>query len=217
MNKPLGVYLLTPDWSDTARLLDVSAMALKSGVRWLQYRNKCADMALRRRQAHALRELTLTHGARLVINDDAPLAIEARADGVHVGREDPDPRPPLARAGLRMLIGASCYDDYERAQQARRDGADYVAFGSVFASLTKPAAVHAPLALLARARADGGHVVAIGGIDAANIGAAASRGAHAAALISAVYEAADPAVAAAALVRNFEQGRQRYESQRAAV
>lgn len=217
MIKPLGVYLLTPDWSDTARLVEVSAMALKKGVRWLQYRNKRADLMLRRRQAHALRELTLTHGARLVINDDVNLAVEMLADGVHVGRDDPDPRLKLGREGIRMLIGVSCYDDFERAQQARRDGADYVAFGSIFASVIKPDAVRAPLALLARARADSMHVVAIGGIDAGNIGAVAAGGSHAAALISAVFDAADPAAAADELVSNFEQGRQQYESQRAAV
>jgi thiamine-phosphate pyrophosphorylase len=217
MIKPLGVYLLTPDWSDTARLLEVSAVALKNGVRWLQYRNKRADLMLRRRQASALRELTLTHGARLVINDDVNLAIDVRADGVHVGRDDPDPRLKLGRERVRMLIGVSCYDDFERAQRARRDGADYVAFGSIFASVIKPDAVRAPLALLARARADGMHVVAIGGIDAGNIGAVAAGGSHAAALISAVFDAADPAAAADELVSNFEQGRQQYESQRAAV
>jgi thiamine-phosphate pyrophosphorylase len=217
MNRPLGVYLLTPDWSDTARLLEVSATALKSGVRWLQYRNKRADLALRRTQAHALRELTLTHGARLVINDDVDLAITSHADGIHVGRDDADPRPKLAREGIRMLIGISCYDEYERARQADRAGADYVAFGAAFASATKPAAVRAPLTLLSRARADNLHVVAIGGIDAGNIDRVSSLGAHAAAVIAAVFDAADPAAATAALVRKFELGKQRYESQRAAV
>ena len=214
---PAGVYLLTPDWSDTARLLEVTAAALASGVRWLQYRNKRANPALRRAQAQALRELTLTCGARLVVNDDVDLAIGALADGVHVGRADPDPRQQLAREAIRMLVGVSCYDDFERAVQAQRAGADYVAFGSMFASATKPAAVRAPLALLARARADGMHVVAIGGIDASNIALAASKGAHAAALITAIYDATDPAAAAHELIGRFEQGKHRYGSQRAVV
>jgi thiamine-phosphate pyrophosphorylase len=215
--KPAGVYLLTPDWSDTARLLEVAAAALNNGVRWLQYRHKHADAVLRRNQARALRELTLFHGARLMINDDVDLAITSFADGVHIGRDDQDPRAQLAREGIRMLIGVSCYDEYDRAQQACDAGADYVAFGSVFASATKPAAVRAPLALLSRARTDGMHVVAIGGIDAMNIDLVAAGGAHAAALITAVFEARDPAAAARELVRKFEQGKLQYESQRAVV
>ncbi|MGE5338110.1 MAG: thiamine phosphate synthase [Gemmatimonadota bacterium] len=215
--RPTGVYLLTPDWTDTGRLLAVTAAAVAGGVRWLQYRNKRADSALRRTQAKALRELTLTHGARLVINDDVDLAITSLADGVHVGRDDADPQPKLAREGIRMLVGVSCYDDFDRARLAARNGADYVAFGSVYASATKPAAVRAPLSLLGRARAEGMHVVAIGGIDATNIKAVGHAGAHAAALIAAVYDAADPAAAVRELTTQFEQGKDLYESQRAAV
>lgn len=216
-SKPTGVYLLTPDWRDTARLLEATAAALRGGVRWVQYRNKQADRPLRRTQTLALRELALTHGARLVINDDVDLAIASHADGVHVGRDDPDPRPQLAREGIRMVIGVSCYDDLARARDAQRSGADYVAFGSMFASPTKPAAVRAPLALLARAQAEGMHVVAIGGIDAGNIDRVAAGGAHAAALITAVFDAPDPEAAARVLTMNFEQGKHRYESQRTTV
>ncbi len=216
-DRPAGVYLLTPDWTDTPRLLAAGDAALASGVRWIQYRNKRADLALRRCQAVALRELTQARGARLIVNDDADLALHAQADGVHVGRDDVDPRPFLERQGRRPLLGVSCYDDFERALQAVRSGADYVAFGSMFASTTKPAAVRAPLGLLSRARADAMHVVAIGGIDAGNIAQVAAAGAHAAALISAVFDAADPAAAARDLMTRFERGKRQYESQRAAV
>ncbi len=214
---PRGVYLLTPDWDDTARLVDATAAALAAGVRWLQYRNKRAEAATRRAQARALRELARAHGARLIVNDDVELAIEARADGVHVGRADPDPRPQLARAGVAMLVGVSCYDDFARAQAAVASGADYVAFGAVFASPTKPAAVRAPLALLARARAARMHVVAIGGITEENIAQVAAAGAHAAALITAIYDAADPGAAARTLISNFKSGQDEYESQRTTV
>lgn len=204
--KPTGLYLLTPDWTDTPRLVAATARALRGGVRWLQYRQKNADAPLKREQAHCLRELTWAEGVRLVINDDADLAIAARADGVHVGRDDPDPRPRLARDGGAMLVGVSCYDTFERAQAATATGADYVAFGSMFASPTKPAAVRAPLALLGRAHAAGMHAVAIGGIDAGNIAQVAAAGADAAALISAVYDAPDPEAAVRQLLRAFSEG-----------
>jgi thiamine-phosphate pyrophosphorylase len=211
---PAGVYALTPDWDETPQLLAVTEAALRGGVKWLQYRNKSADGVLRAQQAQALRALTRKHGAGLVINDDVELAVAVGADGVHVGRDDADPREALQR---QLMVGVSCYDRIDLAQRAWRDGAHYVAFGSMFASPTKPAAVRAPLTLLTRARAEGMHVAAIGGIDATNIRAVAAHGAHAAALITAIYDAPDAEAAARELVSLFELGRTDNESQRTAV
>lgn len=208
-----GVYLLTPDWTDTARLLDVTAAALAAGVRALQYRHKDAPPALARAQAERLRELTRAHGALLIVNDDARLARDVGADGVHVGRDDAPIADARALLAAGALVGASCYDQLARAEAAVAAGADYVAFGSVFPSRTKPDAVRAPLELLARARAlrtpagSAPAVVAIGGIDAGNVARVAAAGADAAALITAVYDAPDPHAAAADLVARFNAGR----------
>jgi thiamine-phosphate pyrophosphorylase len=199
---PSGLYLLTPDWDDTSRLLAVSAAALAAGVRWLQYRHKGAAPALRRQQARALRELTRGHDASLVINDDLALALQVQADGVHLGRDDGNVAAARA-AWPQGAIGVSCYDDYARAEAAWHEGAGHVAFGAVFASRVKPGAVRAPLALLERARAAGRPAVAIGGIDAGNIAQVAAAGAAAAALISAVFDAPDPAAAAAELIQRW--------------
>lgn len=202
---PRGVYLLTPDWDDTERLLAVTRQALAAGVRTLQYRHKSATAPLRLAQARALRELTREYRAQLAINDDPDLAYRVDADFLHLGRDDPQLATARARApGLGL--GASCYADWDCALAAVRAGASYVAFGAVFASVTKPQAVRAPLSLLARARAAGLHGVAIGGIDAGNIGQVAAAGAAAAALIRAVYDAADPAAAAARLIEEFQRG-----------
>jgi thiamine-phosphate pyrophosphorylase len=199
-----GLYLLTPDWSDTARLLAVTEAALAAGVRALQYRHKQADTALRRAQAAALRALTRRHGALLIVNDRVELAAEVDADGLHIGRDDGD--VAALRTRWPRLLGVSCYAEPARARAAAAAGADYVAFGAVFASPTKPAAVRAPLPLLTDARRDGLYVVAIGGIDAGNIAQVAAAGAHAAALISAVYDAADPAAAVRLLAQRFKDG-----------
>lgn len=203
-----GVYLLTPDWLDTARLLAVTTQALDAGVGVLQYRQKQGGAALRREQAHALRALTRRFGALLIINDDPMLAAEVEADGLHIGRDDGD--VAAVRARWHGLLGASCYADASRALHSRAALADYVAFGSVFASPTKPAAVRAPLSLLSQARAAGLHAVAIGGIDETNISEVAAHGAQAAALISAIYEAPDPAAATRRLIQRFEEGERRY-------
>ncbi|HTN50081.1 MAG TPA: thiamine phosphate synthase [Burkholderiaceae bacterium] len=215
-----GVYLLTPDVNRESRARMVAALrrALRAGVRAVQYRNKLASPDGRHKELAELRALTRAHQALLIVNDDVDLAIEFSADGVHLGRDDGD----LALARRRLphaLLGASCYDDLERARRAVEAGADVLAFGSVFASQTKPAAVRAPLALLGEARRQfpQQRIVAIGGIDHSNIARVAAAGAHAAALISAVFDAPDPADAATGLQQEFERGRLSHVTQRAAV
>ena len=137
---------------------------------------------------------------------------------MHLGRDDGEVR----EARLLMpdgLLGVSCYDEIERAAEAVADGADAIAFGSMFPSSTKPNAVRAPLELLktARNRWPTRRIIAIGGIDNGNIHEVAEAGAHAAALITAVFDASDPRRAAADLLHRFNEGRERHESQRAAV
>ena len=209
---PTGIYLITPDTLDTTALLKATQAALEGGVRWLQYRNKCANAALRLEQAQALRALTRSAGAlmhpaaaHLIINDDPALAVAVQADGVHLGRDDASVAQARALLGAQAVIGVSAYDDAARAQHAAQAGANYVAFGAVFASTVKPQAVHAPLALLTQARQAGLHVVAIGGIQESNLAQVVAAGAHAAALITAVYDAPDPRAAAKHLVQQFEQ------------
>jgi thiamine-phosphate pyrophosphorylase len=191
-----GVYLLTPEWDDEQQLLDCTAGALAAGVGLLQMRRKSGSTPQRLALARRLRELTHRHDAVLIVNDDIELALAVGADGVHLGRDDGDPAAARRRLPATAILGVSCYNDLERARAAIAAGADYVAFGSVFASATKPDAVRAPVSLLTRARAAGQHVVAIGGIDETNIAQVAAAGAHAAALISAVY-APDPVADAA--------------------
>lgn len=215
-----GVYLLTPDVDADgfdalrARL----GRALAAGVSAVQYRNKRASAAERRIQARSLQELTRAHGALFIVNDDVALASEIDADGVHLGRDDGD--IAAARAALPgKLLGVSCYDDLARAATAAAAGADALAFGSVFASATKPGAVRASLHLLRQARGQFGdrRIVAIGGIDAGNIGAVGAAGAHAAALISAVFDAADARAAIDHLQREFSKGHLQHDSQRTTV
>ena len=215
-----GVYLLTPDAaaSDFGRVLGIVERALGAGVRAVQYRNKIASENERETQARALVGLVRAAGGVAIVNDSATLAATVGADGVHLGRDDA--RPAQARRVLPTgLIGVSCYNELARAELAVAEGADAIAFGSTFPSSTKPAAVRAPLDLLtsARTRWPTQRVIAIGGIGRGNIGAVAAAGAHAAAVISAVFDAVDPARAARELVDLFNEGQQRHESQRATV
>ena len=201
-----GLYAVTPDIADTADLLRRADLALLGGARLVQYRNKRADVTLRRDQAAALLAACRRHGARLIVNDDLPLALAVGADGAHLGREDGDLAAARAALGPGKLLGVSCYDEMERAREAGRAGADYVAFGSFFASPTKPAAVRAPLTLLAEARKELGlPVCAIGGITLQNAEQLIAAGADLLAVITDLFEAPDIRARAAAYTSLFSE------------
>lgn len=195
---PPGLYALTPDEPDTSVLAAKVRAAIAGGVTAVQYRNKPAAAALRGEQARALVALCRGAGVPLLVNDDIELALAVDAAGVHLGREDGDLAAARRRLGPGRLLGVSCYDRLELAEPAVAAGADYVAFGSMFASPTKPAAVRAPLALLGGARRLGVPVVAIGGITLENAPAAIAAGADALAVITALFDAADVAARARA-------------------
>jgi thiamine-phosphate pyrophosphorylase len=198
-----GLYAVTPDIADTGLLVRKVDAAIRGGATVVQYRNKCADAALRLAQASALARLPAMRDAWLIVNDDATVAAAVGADGVHLGEGDAAIDAARAIVGRDRVIGISCYDDLTRARVAVAAGADYVAFGSFFASTTKPAARRADRALLASARALGVPVVAIGGITAANARALFEAGADAVAVIADVFgHDSDEAIvrAAAAIV-----------------
>jgi thiamine-phosphate pyrophosphorylase len=202
------LYAITPDEPDTAKLLRKARMALSGGARVVQYRNKRADAPLRFEQAGALRKLTREFAVPLIINDDATLARQVDADGVHLGGADGSVADARALLGNDKLIGVSCYNRLELAREAARQGADYVAFGSFFASTIKPDAVAATPELLRQARKELAlPIVAIGGITAQNGARLLEAGADALAVISAVFAASDIEGAAKEFSNLFEQGR----------
>lgn len=205
---PTGLYAITPDWADTLRLLWATERILKAGCRWLQYRNKLADKALKRAQCLALRALTQRYGARLIVNDDLVLARAIEADGVHLGQDDGDLAHARAQLRAGRLLGASCYQSLDRARAAVTDGADYVAFGSVFPSQSKPHAAPAELSLIRLARRIlPVPIVAIGGITPDNAAVVVRVGADAVAVISALYGAEDPFLPALELLALFAEHR----------
>jgi len=187
-----GLYALTPDDPLLPRLSALVGAALAGGVRLVQYRNKSAAPALRRAQAAELLRICRACGARLIINDDLALALELGADGVHLGRDDGDLSGARAALGPGRILGVSCYADLAGAALAAAAGADYLAFGSVFASPTKPLAPRAELALLGEAkRRFALPICAIGGITLANAAQAVAAGADLLALITDLFEAPD--------------------------
>ncbi len=187
-----GLYAITPDEPDTAELLRKVRLALQGGARVLQYRNKLADTALKLQQARALRQLVSEFNAAYFVNDDARLAAQVDADGVHLGGDDGSVAAARALLGNAKIIGVSCYNQLLLARDAAQQGADYVAFGAFFSSRVKPEANKAELELLHAARSEPGlPVVAIGGITRQNGAELVVAGADALAVISALWSAPD--------------------------
>jgi thiamine-phosphate pyrophosphorylase len=175
-----GLYAITPEGVDPDRV----RLALEGGIALLQYRNKRRD----RDHAAMIVELAQRYAVPVLINDDIELALELGADGAHLGRDDGDLRSARKRLAGRVL-GASCYNDPRLARAAVAEGADYIAFGSVFASPTKPGAVRAPLTLFRESLQV--PLCAIGGITLQNAPQVIAAGADLLAVISDVFDAPD--------------------------
>lgn len=200
-----GLYLVTPNWDDTAQLLAVTEQALMHGAALLQYRHKTADATLRLEQAGALLTLCRRYGKPLIINDYVELCLQLDADGVHVGGTDASVAAVRARLGRNKVVGASCYGDLELARAAHRDGASYIAFGGFYPSRVKkyPVTTQSSIIGLARAEIPLPQVV-IGGMTPVNAAPLVAAGAQMVAAISSVYLAPNPAAAVDQFAHLFE-------------
>jgi thiamine-phosphate pyrophosphorylase len=205
-NLPRGLYAI----ADTAllpaeELVANVAYAIQGGAVMIQYRDKGNDEMRRQYEAADLSNLCRPLGVPLIINDDMELASNIMAKGVHLGKDDADIASARAKLGANAIIGVSCYNDLQRAIEAEKAGADYVAFGSFFASPTKPNAVQADPDLLRQAKAQLTiPVVAIGGINADNGAQLVTAGADMLAVIHGVFGQPDIAAAAEKIAKLFE-------------
>lgn len=187
-----GLYAITPDGIDKTALLVRVAAALRGGVKLVQYRDKMRPPVQQTDLALALCALCRQFGARLVVNDNVALAVAVNADGVHLGGNDGDLVAARQVLGPGKLLGASCYADFGRASSAVGSGADYVAFGAVYSSPTKPHAAPSPLSLFGRCRDElGVPSCAIGGITLYNAPTLIAAGADMLAVITDLFDADD--------------------------
>jgi len=201
MNRHLcGIYAIANDSLMTSEhFLAAVEGALAGGVQLLQYRNKApAAQPADRRAAigYELLELCQQYQVPLLINDDLEFCAEIGAQGVHLGQRDGDCRYARARLGPDAIIGITCHDSLTLAQTAAADGADYVAFGRFFSSVTKPDATPAALDTLSRARKQLDiPLVAIGGINADNGASLIEAGADMLAVIHGLFGELDQSYA----------------------
>lgn len=145
-----NLYLITPPHlADEVAFIASLKEVLETGlVTALQIRLKAADRtsldkAATRRLANAIIPSAQAAGTAVFINDDAALAVELGADGVHLGRSDMPVKAARALLQDTMIIGATCHDSRHAAMQAGEDGADYVAFGAFYPTTTKDAPTRA--------------------------------------------------------------------------
>ncbi|MDQ6974157.1 MAG: thiamine phosphate synthase [Mariprofundaceae bacterium] len=202
-----GLYGILPADLPTKDLLFKAENALKGGLQILQFRDKKSGYKRALKRAAALRECTSVYGACLIINDSVQMAKEVGADGVHLGRDDvvnlADVREDV---GENMLIGVTCRADAVFAKLALQQGADYVSFGAVFASQSKPDVPVLGLPRLQKARQmfPGVNICAIGGITLDNIAQVKQAGATSAAIISGLFDAKHIQEKTAALMQAWQ-------------
>ena len=192
-----GLYLVTPDWDDTEKLLAVTQLALRGGASMVQYRHKTAGLDLRLSQATRLLALCRSYHCPFIINDHVELCLALDADGVHVGGTDASIAQVRVALGPSKIVGASCYGNLQLARDAQRAGASYVAYGGFYPSRVKKYPVTTDLGILAKSNRETGlPSVVIGGMTADNAAVLVSAGADMVAAISSVYLADCPQAAA---------------------
>ena len=198
-----GIYPITDDaFMKLPDYGDILSEVAGAGIAMLQFRAKHGDRVRARRQVGLLLEICRQYKTPLIVNDDVELCALSGADGVHLGRADRDIAGARSALGPGAIIGATCHDSLELARSAQDQGADYVAFGRFFPSVSKPQASPARLGILREARgALDLPVAAIGGINHSNADRVLAAGADLLAVIHAIFGAPDPGAAARELVR----------------
>jgi thiamine-phosphate pyrophosphorylase len=166
-----GIYAITDEvLTPKSSIVSQAEEALQAGASLIQLRDKSSTDDELEDIARSLQNLCVKHKATFFINDRVSLARRIGADGVHVGFTDKSVKETREEVGEHMLIGVSCYGDLERAKQAVKDGADYVAFGAFYPSVTKPKADVVSKQVIRQAKEElHVPVCVIGGINRENI------------------------------------------------
>ncbi len=202
------LYLVTDPQLGDRRLVDIVAAAVQGGVTLVQLRDKQAEGRALLEQARALKALLDPLGVPLLINDRIDIALAADAAGCHVGQTDLPAGEARALLGPDAILGVSL-DAVEQARAVDPEDLDYVAYGPFAATATKGDAGPpiGAIGLAAVRRLTALPLIAIGGVDEANLGDAVRAGADGIAVVRAIMAAADPAAASRRLRIAIESAR----------
>lgn len=189
------LYLISPARMRAGRLAELVPALAEAGVDVVQLRERTLDPVALRHEATACAQAARAAGILFIVNDDARLAREVGADGVHVGQGDGSIAAARAALGPGLLVGRSTRGGAQLAEAAA-EGADYAGVGPLWETPTKPGRPAIGLAAAAEAlRAAAVPVFAIGGLDARRAARAVAVGARRIAVVRAVVDAADPEAA----------------------
>ena len=141
-----GIYAITPDNLKKEELYKKVHKLLKNGVRIIQYRDKLRSVKDKLIISKQLKTICQSFDSLLIINDDIHIAKKINAHGVHLGQKDISCNEARNILGSDPIIGISCQNNLDLALKAQDEGADYVAFGSIFKTSTKKDVVYCSLA-----------------------------------------------------------------------
>ncbi|WP_460179398.1 thiamine phosphate synthase [Campylobacter concisus] len=160
---------------------------LECGVKFFQFRSK--KVVKNEKLASEILNLCEKFGAKFIVNDDVKFAKKIGAKAVHLGKDDEGIKEAFEILGKDAYVGVSCYNDINLAIKAAKNGASYVAFGSVFTSPTKPNAPKCRLEVVKEAKQILNlPVCVIGGINETNICSLSHAKPDLIAVISAIYK-----------------------------
>ena len=167
--------------------LEYAREILECGVKFFQFRSKKA--VKNEKLASEILNLCEKFGTKFIVNDDVKFAKKIGAKAVHLGKDDENIKEAFEILGKDAYVGVSCYNDINLAINAAKNGASYVAFGSVFTSPTKPNAPKCGLEIVKEAKQILNlPVCVIGGINETNIGSLSHAKPDLIAVISAIYK-----------------------------
>ena len=182
------IYAISDDLLMPENLaLEYTREILECGVKFFQFRSKKA--AKNERLASEILNLCEKFGTKFIVNDDVKFAKKIGAKAVHLGKDDENIKEAFEILGKNAYVGVSCYNDINLAINAAKNGASYVAFGSIFTSSTKPNAPKCGLEVVKEAKQILNlPVCVIGGINETNIGSLSHAKPDLIAVISAIYK-----------------------------
>jgi len=173
------IYLISPQAIKGVKFYNELHQVLKTNkVRYFQLRLKKISSQNLLKISRKIKKIVRKNNVKFLVNDKPFVAKMVGADGCHIGQKDMDFKSSKKILGKNKIIGITCHNSKKLALEAKKHGANYVAFGSFFKSSTKKSAFKANLAILRWAKKKiNMPTVAIGGINSSNYKKILSNGA----------------------------------------
>ena len=203
-----GLYVITDNkLIERENLVDTVESALKGGADMIQLREKNTNAEEILSRGGKLLRIAKKYHVPLIINDYPEMAYQIGADGVHLGKNDPNIKTARKILGNNKIIGVSCYNQIDHGANAVRDGADYIVFGTPYFTPTKPEREPTPIETLFEARDTFRDIpiFAIGGITPENASEILKTGVDGIVVITAVFGQKNTKEATQQLKRVYKQ------------